>query len=104
MNKKLTLEDISNLEATKLFKDLGYELWKDSLVYKSKIIFSYDKKDDYRQGINFIYNWDNNHINFYTRDNSTIAPLMYPIMKLIEELQIDIEQIYFNEVKGDNDE
>lgn len=104
MNKKLTLEDIANLEATKLFKDLGYELWKEGLVYKSKIIFSYDKKDDYGQGINFIYNWDTNYINFYKSDNLTIAPLMYPIMKLLEELQIDIKDIYFREVNGDNDE
>lgn len=101
MNKKLTLEDIVNLESTKLFKDLGYELWNDVMIYESKIVFSYDKKDDYRKGINFVYNWDNNHIKFYTRDQSDIGPFMYPITKLLEELQIDIEQIYLKELKGD---
>ena len=101
MNKKLILEDIAKLEATKLFKDLGYELWNEALIYESKIVFSYDKKDDYREGINFVYNWDNNHIKFYTRDQSDIGPLMYPITKLLEELQIDIEQIYLKELKGD---
>lgn len=102
MNKELKLEDIAKLEATKLFEDLGYKLI-DYPCYTGEIL-----KIDYKlsistwdeKSIRFIF-YDNNIIirayefSGYEMDSLDISPFLYPIMKLLEELQIDIKDVYF---------
>lgn len=110
MIKELNFEYLSKLEATKLFEDLGYKLVPDIMYYESTLLFKYESIADDLYQITCMYDKDNNFISVYNnRYYSTgghapinIIPLMHPIIKLLEELQIDIEQVYFNEVKGGN--
>lgn len=112
MNRELNFEYLSKLESTKLFKNLGYKLMPDIIYYESNILFKYElnTKDLYQ--ITCTYDKNNNFMALYTNryyitgghGSVNMIPLMHPIMKLLEELQIDIEQVYFYKTKGDKDE
>ena len=105
MDKELTFEKVANLEATKLFKDLGYELKNADGIFL--YIKDYDDCGDIVNEITVdieslvidIKGW------YHSEPENTvnIIPLMYPIMKLLEELQVDIKDVYFKEI-GDEDE
>lgn len=105
--KIFTYENIKNTEANKLFEDLGYELVQDNREV------SYKKIDK-------IYTWASDEIIFFEwgeeleinvahielgrpRGSLNILPLIYPITKLCEELNIDIEKAYL-ESKENKDE
>lgn len=110
--KELKFEDITKLEATKLFKDLGYEPIELPCLPDQNLKIRYQLKleDSIHDEKCIMMIFYNNNIEIDSYEYSfiggymtlSITPFLYPITKLLEELQIDIKQVYFNEVKGGN--
>lgn len=105
MIKQLTIEDLCNLEGGKLLYNLGYIL---NISIKDKyLILTYKQEYDgkfYAGDIEFRISLEQNIIKI-TLINSkfkNVAPVLYPIMKILEELKIDIEKVYFDQIKKDD--
>lgn len=109
--KIFTYENIKNTESNKLFEDLGYELVQDTLP-KSIKYKKIDKEYTFlTYEINFCEWKEEVEIGIVnlefgsprSRLGSNILPLIYPITKLCEELNIDIEKTYLESKENKNE-
>lgn len=109
MIKQMTIGDLCNLEGSKLLYDAGYRL--DISIKKDCLILTY--RHEYATGFDAgtieIYIFlDGTSAKVFRRSRSNdalkedLGPAMYPIMKILEELKIDIEKIYFDKIKKDD--
>lgn len=108
MIKQMTIGDLCNLEGSNLFYDAGYRL--DISIKKDCLILTY--KHEYATGfdagtIEIYISLDGTVAKVFRRSSSNdalkdLGPAMYPIMKILEELKIDIEKIYFDQIKKDD--
>ena len=109
MIKQMTIGDLCNLKGSKLLYDSGYRL--DISIKKDCLILTY--KHEYATGfdagtIEIYVGLEHNNARILISKNGhtkNVAPALYPIMKILEELEIDIQKIYFDQIKkDDNDE
>lgn len=114
MNRPINFEYVYNLEGTKLLIDLGYSVELVVNEKFSRISYNRELKCEIgrcnRDQIILKINSDNSielNINEYdfcvVSSDANIISKMYPVYKLLEELNIDIKQFY-NNAKDNIDE
>lgn len=109
--KQISIEDILNLKSHKLFEDLGYNTKVSATEQITRIEYSNYHNDKIREIIisvadRVIIEIDPVQRIIRPQYDINISELIYPIIKLMEELEVNIEQMYFNYLNatGDNDE